>query len=95
MKKITTLFISAFIVFAVVYAAQKINIFKTDKSILSFNTSAIDSINFSSDQKYMNVYGSDNSVESYLLSEIDSIYFSGQPDTIVITYSGSTATVDT
>lgn len=94
MKKITTLFISAFIVFAVVYAAQKINIFKTDKSILSFNTSAIDSINFSSDQKYMNVYGSDNSVESYLLSEIDSIYFSGQPDTVVITYSGSTATVD-
>lgn len=90
-KGLLIIFAAALIV--AVFAAEKLNVFKIDKSLSDFHVSAIDSITFSSDNGYMNVHKSDKSVFNYLVSEIDSISFSGSPDTVKISFSGASATV--
>ena len=93
MKKIITLFTSVIVGVLAVYAVQKFNLVKFDKSVVSYNVSTMDSITFSGDNTYLNIFRSGIAAESYLVSETDSIYFSGSPDTVYITFSGSSATV--
>ena len=90
-KGLIIIFAAALIV--AVFAAEKLNVLKIDKSLSDINVSAIDSITFSSENGYMNIHKSDKNVFNYLVSEIDSIYFSGGPDTVKINFSGATATV--
>ena len=92
MKKGLLIILTTLFIFAV-FAAEKLRVIKSDTSFTEFVVAAIDSIKFSSDNQYMHVYKSDKSIVNYLVAEVDSMYFNGTPDTVKITFSGSSATV--
>ena len=93
MKKSGLFIVLAICVVTLLIAEEKLNIFKTDKSVENISVSAIDSIKFSSNNTVLSIYKTSNIISNYLISEIDSIDFTGTPDTIKITYNGSTAVI--
>ncbi|WP_243345388.1 carbohydrate-binding domain-containing protein [Parabacteroides sp. FAFU027] len=77
------------------FAQKKLYIFKSDKSILEATIAAIDSLKFSADQTLLDIHNTDQTITSVAVAGIDSITFADAvSDTITITYSGSSVSVD-
>lgn len=92
MKKIFLL-LSGLLFIVLLFAVEKLNIIKWDKSSVTINLAAIDSLTFSPDGTLLNVVKSDKSVAQYLLSDIDSLSLNGTPDTVRINFNGDAAVV--
>jgi trimeric autotransporter adhesin len=92
MKKAGTILISIVCLFTLL-AQDKLYLHKTDKSVLELLVSAIDSITFGSNQTNLNFYKTDKTISTFAVSAIDSITFGAVADTIIINYSGTSATI--
>ncbi len=81
------------VLFFTVFAIEKINIFKTNLSVSSFNISSIDSILFTNNDLTLSFFRNDQTVTDVLVSEMDSLTFINISDTVYINFSNLTATV--
>lgn len=93
MKKTIISFALAAILVTILLAEERMYIFRTDKSVVSYSVSAIDSIKFADNQTAIQLFFTDKSKISYSINEIDSMAFAGAPDTVKVTYNGNTAVV--
>jgi trimeric autotransporter adhesin len=92
MKK-SLIIIIALVCIVAVWAVEKLNIYKLDKTVSSYNVTELDSLTFVNSNSILRVYKSDLTQADFAVTEIDSINFSGTPDTVFVNYSGSAATV--
>jgi len=93
MKKLAFLLIGAVCV-VTLFAQTELYIFKTDNTVLGIPVSTIDSILFSN-ESILKVFKTDKTASDLLLLTIDSISIGEVvTDTVTITYSGTSVTVD-
>jgi len=92
MKKTFILLVSAIIICAI-YAADKLRLVIKNSNATEMNISGIDSITFSGED-YLLIHKNDKTSSSYALADIDSLKFTGSPDTVSITFSQSSVTVN-
>jgi len=93
MRKFVFLFIGTLCLLTL-FAQKELYIHQPDKTTTAIQVSTIDSLKFVEDETILNIYKKDNTVTSLLLSSIDSISFGDVADTVTITYSGSSVSVN-
>ncbi|MDO9152177.1 MAG: hypothetical protein Q7U47_00425 [Paludibacter sp.] len=77
MRKYAANIVLAVFVVSLLIAQQKIKVFKSDKSIISYSTSTIDSLKFRGNSTVLDVYKNDKTVANFLVAEIDSVNMNG------------------
>jgi len=93
MKKIVAVLLSAVFIITI-FAQERLFIFKSASSVVSYLISEINNITFDNNETTMYVNKTDNSSENHLISEVDSLTLNNISDTVRITYSGASATID-
>lgn len=80
-KTIVSLTLAAILV-TILFAEERLFIYRTDSSVTSYSVSAIDSIKFADNQTAIQLFFIDKNKTTYPINEIDSLVFAGTPDTV-------------
>jgi hypothetical protein len=85
--------IPVLLIITLMIAQENFIVLKKDGTIISEKTAVLDSVKLNADKSRLVLYRSNQTTEEIAVSDISSMYFNGSPDTVIIHYSASAATV--